>query len=262
LSRKALVTRSVRRREDIREFFDGVAGTYRESHGQADRLLQYRVGILQALMPDGVGGLLVEIGCGPGDHLLALAERFERAIGLDLAPAMVERARQLRERHPSRSRIEFAVDPAEELGSLSEGSVAVLFCVGAFEHMPEKERVLRRIRRVLAPEGRFVCMTPNGGYVWYSHLARWLGCEFRHLSTDHFLSEAELRTLLTKAGFAIETTGNWSFVPRGDMPKLAAFLLDGLDTLGRVFRIPALRGGIYFKARPLAGHSSPASAEH
>ena len=35
-----LRTRPVRNADDIRAFFDGIAGDYRESHGSADRLLR------------------------------------------------------------------------------------------------------------------------------------------------------------------------------------------------------------------------------
>jgi 2-polyprenyl-6-hydroxyphenyl methylase/3-demethylubiquinone-9 3-methyltransferase len=244
----------------IQEFFDEVASDYAESHGEPDRLFGYRLQLLKTLMAGARRGILVEIGCGPGQHLMALADDFERAIGLDLSPAMINRAEIARFDHPLRERIRFAVDPAEELRTLSPQTIDVLFCVGALEHIPQKTLVLRQIRRVLVPEGRFICLTPNGGYIWYAHVARWLGCEVRHLSTDQFITARELRKLLTAAGFATETLGYWTFIPRGDMPAPAARLMDLLDGAGRLFRLPALRGGLCVRAR-LASDPPAASAK-
>jgi len=250
VTRKKLSRHPVLGLEDVRVFFDGVAGNYHESHGRADRLLRYRLRVLRDLLPTERSGLLVEIGCGPGQHLLALAEHFRKSVGLDLSPAMIERAELSRRTHPLRQCIDFAVDPAEELATLRANTVDALICVGAFEHMLQKERVLHQIRRVLRRQGRFACLTPNGAYVWYRHLAKRWGCEVHHLSTDHFLSAAEFRSLLAANGLEVETLGYWTFVPRGDMPTMAGRLLDVLDILGRWLHIPALRGGLYVLARP------------
>ena len=257
MSWKRLISHPVRRRDDVRVFFDRVAGKYRESHGDADRLLAYRLGLLRRLLPGRPHGLLVEIGCGPGLHLLALAERFNRAIGLDLSPLMIEQAERLRQAHPASERLSFRVDPAEELASVQAGSVDALICVGAFEHLFAQDQALFQIRRVLKRDGRFVCLTPNGRYVWYTRLARCLNCEIRHLSTDRFLDETEFRSLLRAAELDVAESGYWTFVPRGDMPPVAATLLRALDAVGRAFRIPALRGGLYIVAKPTDRRETP-----
>lgn len=237
-------------RADVRTFFDAVARDYRERHGNADRLFRYRLRVLRQLLPPAPRRLLVEIGCGPGQHLLALAAHFDRAVGLDLSPAMIERAEQSRQTHALRERIAFAVDPAEELATLATGTADAVICVGAFEHLLQQDRALAQIRRVLQARGRFVCLTPNGGYLWYTRWARALGCEIRHLSTDRFLTLTEFRALLSAEGFTIHGTGYWRFIPRGDMPPAAAALLGLLDRLGSALRIPALRGGLFVVASP------------
>jgi tRNA G46 methylase TrmB len=83
LSRKRLTSHPVSQPADVQAFFDEAARNYCESHGDALRLFRYRLQLLRALLPPKEsGGLLVEIGCGPGQHLCALAEHFEHAIGL------------------------------------------------------------------------------------------------------------------------------------------------------------------------------------
>jgi len=245
--KQRLVSHPVRSIDDVRTFFDRVAETYGESHGPAAKLLAYRVGILRRLLPP-PRGLLVELGCGPGDHLFALAEGFERALGLDLSPAMIEHAEAQRLKHPLRDQIAFAVDTAEELATLSDGTADALFCVGAFEHILRKDAAVRQVHRVLKRDGSFVCLTLNGGYLWYTRLSRWLDHETRHLTSDRFLSEVDLRELLVRAAFHIDTFDYWTFIPRGDMPRAVGNLLGGLDYLGRLLRLTSLRGGICFRA--------------
>jgi SAM-dependent methyltransferase len=131
---------------------------------------------------------------------------------------------------------------------VGDGAADAVLCVGALEHMPDKAAVLRQVRRVLKPGGAFVCLTPNAAYLWYAHLAPWLGLATKHLSTDRFLDEPELLRLLDGAGLAVEIVDYWTFVPRGDLPAGLAAALDGLDAVGRRFRIARLRGGLCCRA--------------
>jgi hypothetical protein len=90
----------------------------------------------------------------------------------------------------------------------------------------------------------FVCLTPNGGYCWYRHLAPALGLDTRHLSTDHFLTVGELEELLSGAGLEIVGRRHWRFVPQGDLPGGWGSVLRVLDWCGERAGIGYLRGGI------------------
>jgi hypothetical protein len=114
--------------------------------------------------------------------------------------------------------------------------------------MLEPHRVLAEVRRVFTPGGAFVCLAPNGDYVWYTHLAPWLGLHTRHLSTDRFMGRAEWRARLLEADLRVAALGAWRFVPAGDMPRWAAAAMQLLDRVGQLFRVPHLRGGGYVKA--------------
>lgn len=245
---KTLHTRPVACQADIRRFFDDIAAEYRECHGAADKLLNERVALIRDLLPPAAAGRLLEIGCGTGIHLFALADGFVEAIGVDLAPGMIARAEQARTQHPCKNRIRFYVDPAETLACIDDAGCDVVLCVGAFEHLWDKAQALRQIHRVLRPGGAFVCLTPNGGYLWYTQLARRLGLSTRHLSSDRFLAEPEWRTLLAESGLLPDRIGYWTFIPRGDMPHTIAVLLTALDGLGRRLAVPEWRGGLYCRA--------------
>jgi 2-polyprenyl-6-hydroxyphenyl methylase/3-demethylubiquinone-9 3-methyltransferase len=237
-----LQTRPARDHADVAAFFDACAAGYADRHGDPDRLLHYHLSLLRAvarLRPDDV---VLEIGCGTGLHLLALADEYGRGLGVDLAPAMVEAARGRRGRHAAT--VEFAVDAAERLATVADGSVDVVLAVGALEHMLDQAAVCRNACRVLRPGGRFVCLTPNGGGLWYRRLAPALGLDTRQLATDHYRSRRELTRLLRAAGFGTVALGYWTFVQRGDMPPALAALMAALDRLGRLLRLGFLRGGL------------------
>ena len=246
--RRRLVSRAVGGHADVRAFFDEAAADYRDVHDRAQRCFRERLRLLRTLLPEPRGGTIVEIGCGTAMHLLGLADGYDRAIGLDLSPAMIARCETLRPDHPLRPRLHFAVDPAEELRTLADGSVDALFCVGAFEHVLDKQRAAAQVHRVLKPGAAFACLSPNGGYVWYARIAPALGIETRHLSTDRFLTETEWRRLLAVTGFCPPSVGHWTFIPRGDMPPASFWALTALDRLGRLLGAGSLRGGVTLRA--------------
>jgi len=218
---------------DIEEFFDRAAADYNEQHGPGEALLAYRLALIRSLAQFRTTDRVLEIGCGPGNHLLPLAGLFAEALGTDLSGRMIEIAVQRCHEQGLEGKVRFRSEDAETLAGVTDGTFDVAFCVGAFEHMVDKGAVLRTVARVLAPGGRFVCLTPNGDWLWYRRLAPLLRFATTRLSTDHFVGESEVRALLAQSGFEAPAIGHWTFVPRGDMPRLCAAGLDLLDAAGR-----------------------------
>src|SRR5262245_51766503 len=141
---------------DIRSFFDRCAATGSpEQHGHATRLLEYRLKLVRSLARPRPTDVLLDVGCGSGHHLLALAPEVARGIGVDISPGMIELARARLRSAPARGNLTFAVDNAETLSSVADQSVDLAICIGAFEHMLDKRSVLASIHRVLKRGGRF-----------------------------------------------------------------------------------------------------------
>ena len=243
-----LRTRAARSRADVRAFFDGIAANYGEAHGSAGALLEYRLGLIRRLIAPAMGGVLLDIGCGPGVHLFPLAGAFRHAIGVDLSPAMIAAAEGTRARHGDAAHVELYAEPAECLSSIEDASADAVICVGAFEHMPDKLAVLCEARRVMNRGGRLAVLTVNGNCLWYRWLAPWLRYDVRHLSSDRYVDESGARAMLRQAGLRVAEMGYWRFVPRGDMPAWAACALQSLDPVGSLCLPSALRGGLYFAA--------------
>jgi SAM-dependent methyltransferase len=241
---KKLITKPVHTLEEIKTFFDQCAHIYVEQHGHPDQLLNYRVRLIKEgalLTPNDV---VLDIGCGNGHHLFALGNDLNRGLGVDLSSGMIAVANERLQTSPWRKKMTFRVDNAEELSTVSDQSVDVVLCIGAFEHMLNKAAVLKNVSRVLKPQGRFFCLTPNGGYVWYQFLAPLLGIATRHLSTDKFFTRVEMEQLLKQSGFAPVQIRNWTFIPKGDMPPIPGILLQILDGIGKSLKISYLRGGL------------------
>ena len=246
MKNRGVLTIPVAGNEDVRNYFDGIAHEYSDQHGNPDQLLKYRVGLLKKETLIRESDVILEVCCGPGDHLMALAEFARTGVGIDFSPGMIEVAGSRILKKELHEKIVFRVDNAIRLDSLENESVDKAICVGSLEHIPDKAAVIEAVYRVLKPSGRFVCLTVNGGYFWYTRIAPLLNFNTRHFSSDKFLRRRDIETILSKSLFVQEKIGYWSFVPLGDMPAGIGLIFKFLDLMGRLLKIRQLRGGIFF----------------
>ena len=101
------------------------------------------------------GATVIDVGCGAGTDLLLAARRTGprgRAIGIDMTPAMRERA--------ARGAAACGLDHVEVRDGdatrlpVDDCSVDVVISNGVLNLVPEKERAVAEIARVLKPGGR------------------------------------------------------------------------------------------------------------
>lgn len=234
---------------DIRSFFDRFALTGSpEQHGHAQRLLEYRLALVRSLARPRSTDVVLDLGCGNGHHLLGLRREIHRGIGIDISPGMIELARARVRSLASGTNLTFEVNDAEALKGIEDQSIDLVLCIGAFEHMLDKQAVLANIHRVLKFGGRFVCLTLHADYVWYRTLAPRLGFATKHLASDRILTRDEIVVLLERLGFSGIRFAPWTFIPKGDVPALVASLLTALDAIGWYAGLNSLRGGLSIRA--------------
>ena len=104
----------------------------------------------------------LDFGCGIGRLTRALAPRFDRTYGVDVASTMIAEARRLdAARGPSGA--EFLVHEPDGLARRPAGSVDVLTCLLVLQHLPSRSAIadcLRQFVRLLAPGGVAVVQLP------------------------------------------------------------------------------------------------------
>jgi len=145
------------------------------------------------------GEHVVEPGCGSG----RLTERIAAAIGpsgrvlaFDISPGMIGKARE----RGLPGHVTFAVADATSIPA-DDVSFDVAVCFHAFPHLADPARALTELARVLR----------HGGRLFVNHLksSREVNDFHRNASpevADHVLPpEAEMRDLLTSAGFLVES---------------------------------------------------------
>lgn len=104
----------------------------------------------------------VDFGCGVGRLTLPLADHFEEAVGVDVAPSMVAQA-QTRAVAAGRADVRFVVDGGAGLGSLGEGAFDLVFTALVLQHLPSRwdvERCVRGLARLVAPGGVLIAQMP------------------------------------------------------------------------------------------------------
>lgn len=198
------------RTQAARTHFDRWSATYEEDRG-ARRLreIQTRALRMLRLQPDDV---LLDLGCGTGAAVREASAAVRRAIGFDLSPAMIERARVLAE---GLANVEFFEGDVSGRLPFAGGECTAILSTTAFHHFPRQTDTIAEIARVLEPSGRLVIADSNR-----SHPAVFvLDLALRLMQPSHvgFRSPRQLRSDLTAAGFAGFTTdtiwgGAYAFV--------------------------------------------------
>jgi 2-polyprenyl-3-methyl-5-hydroxy-6-metoxy-1,4-benzoquinol methylase len=122
----------------------------------ADYFTQVRTEIA-TLLPPRVGRVM-EIGCGEGVTLEWLKKEFgaRRTIGVEIVPAVAQRARQrVDEMH--------VADISSEAAWVEQrrGSVDLLLLLDVLEHLRDPLATLQRVQHLLAEGGQIIASIPN-----------------------------------------------------------------------------------------------------
>ena len=143
---------------------------------------------------------ILDVGCGRGVVLGALAERSFEIHGLEISAEAVRGV-------DPRAEIRIAASLAE--AEYEEKSFDQIIIWHVLEHLSDPVGTLREAHRILRPGGRLIVAVPNAS----SLQARWAGADWFHLDLPrhlyHFPIET-LRALLTRSGFQVGSTHHFS----------------------------------------------------
>ena len=108
--------------------------------------------LLRAAARVSAADAVLDVACGPGLVALDLAAAAGHVTGIDVTPAMIERARALAA-EKGLGNVTWQVGDVLSL-PYPDGAFSLVVSRFAFHHFPEPRAVLAEMKRVCAPEGR------------------------------------------------------------------------------------------------------------
>jgi ubiquinone/menaquinone biosynthesis C-methylase UbiE len=155
------------------------------------------------------GVRLLDVGCGTGSNLAALAARTN-SVGIDMSTEALSFCRRRGIEAVAHSRVEALPFP--------DASFEVVTALDMLEHTDDDLAALAELRRVTSPGGLLLITVPAYGFLWSEHDE---ALKHRRRYTAY-----ELRNKLTVSGFAVERTSY--FITSLFFPILAARVLQGI----------------------------------
>ena len=174
--------------------------------------------LLDDVVTRAAGGVICDLGCGPGHVARYLHERGANVIGVDLSPAMVERARSLT---PA---VRFETADMRAL-DVPDGAWQAIVAMYSIIHIPRGQLapVFREMRRTLAPGGFAMLSFHIGAEV--VHRDEWWG---HAVDVDFlFLQPEEVTSALEEAGFVVEQVTQRDPYPDVEYPSRRAYVIAG-----------------------------------
>jgi SAM-dependent methyltransferase len=151
----------------VRALFDSKAAGWPGKYAPAGRLVGRLARLDAALRARvGVGGDVLDLGCGSGDLARRLAAGGYRVTGCDIAPHMLREAAAAEGGHTVRW---IRLDPGWRTLPFEAASLDAVVAASVLEYVPDSSAVLRECARVLRPGGTLLCTVPD-----MTHPVRWL----------------------------------------------------------------------------------------
>ena len=159
------------------------------------------------LAPPLAGQRVLEVGCGVGDFAVHLAKAGAAVTAMDFSPAAIEMARKRGEAHAVK--VDFQTADAQAL-PFADASFDVLLSCECLEHLPDPQKALHEMARVLRPGGKLVLTTENYSnamlLAWV--VAWWRGEPFNsgtHVQPiEQFFLFWRVRRMMRRAGMPVK----------------------------------------------------------
>lgn len=162
------------------------------------------------------GKRVLELGCGGGPISVAMAKQGARVLAIDSSAEQIQHARRLAEREEVK--VELRQGDYADLAAVRADTVDVAISVYSLGVVPDLDRVLRQVHRVLRPEAPIVLSLPHPAFrtvdpdgdppavrrSYFDHTPiSWLADG--EAGADQPMTISDLFTSLSRANFRVDT---------------------------------------------------------
>jgi ubiquinone/menaquinone biosynthesis C-methylase UbiE len=189
-----------------RAHYDAIAAAYEANlaYPHTRAYLAYLDEVLLAAVGARPLGTMAELCCGLGEAVKLFAGRYNRAVAIDISPAMLERA----VRENRQMSVTFVQADATRLPLANEAFDTVVL-LGGVHHVNDRARLFAEVARILKPGGHCIFREPVSDFAPW----RWLRAVVYRLSpmldhaTERPLLRSETEPPVEAAGLVLE---HWS----------------------------------------------------
>lgn len=188
----------------VRDEFTRQAATFSASSAITDAALTQRV---VTALGEAARGSVLDVACGPGILSAAIAKAARDVVAFDLTPEMLKKAAQ-RCNEAGLANVSFREGNATEL-PFANGAFDAVVTRLSVHHFDRPSRVMSEIFRVLRPGGSFVVADVISSEVPAEAELHNAIEILRDPSHVRMLPGSELSSLVSEAGFAVESLETW-----------------------------------------------------
>ena len=130
------------------------------NHRYLDKLNDAIFARFMKRIQSGRESLVLDAGCGIGDHALRFAKLGHKTVGIDLSAGMLAKARERASQESPANPPQYHELGIEEIWTLDQ-QFDVVHCRGVLMHIPDWKKALRSLCESLKPNGQIVIIENN-----------------------------------------------------------------------------------------------------